>query len=101
MPIKSNRNQQFKKLFRGLPKTIQQEALKAYKLWKVNPGHPSLQFKRIFSLTWSVRITNDYRALGKWDERGIYWYWIGSHADYDSMTVNLKSLSQREKGKNP
>jgi hypothetical protein len=97
MAIKSNRNQHFKKLFRSLPLSIQREAYKAYKLWKKDSAHPSLQFKRIFSLTWSVRINDNYRALGKWDEHGMYWYWIGSHADYESLTKHLKSLVQREK----
>jgi plasmid maintenance system killer protein len=96
MPIKSNRSQQFKKQFRALPKSIQREAMKAYRLWKENPGHPSLQFKRIFSLTWSVRINENYRALGKWDERGIFWYWIGTHADYDELTKHLKELVKKE-----
>jgi plasmid maintenance system killer protein len=72
-------------LFRDLPFSIQRDALKAYRLWMDNPAHPGLHFKRIFSRTWSVRVNDNYRALGKWDDRGMYWYWIGSHTDYETF----------------
>jgi hypothetical protein len=87
--IKSNRSKKFKELFHALPPQVQREAMKAYRLWKHNPAHPSLHFKRLFSLTWSVRINDNYRALGKWDERGIFWYWIGSHSEYDALVKRL------------
>ena len=32
---------------------------------------------------YSVRIARNYRALGKLDDKGMLWFWIGSHADYD------------------
>jgi hypothetical protein len=34
-----------------------------------------------------VRIGDHYRALGTDVKEGIYWIWIGSHADYDNKMV--------------
>jgi hypothetical protein len=32
-----------------------------------------------------VRIGSHYRALGTQVGGGIYWVWIGTHADYDKI----------------
>lgn len=55
-----------------------------YRLWRKNPGHPSLHFKKTGKI-WSVRVDDQYRALG--DLRGdtLYWFWIGSHDDYERL----------------
>jgi hypothetical protein len=52
-------------------------------LWRANPGHPSLSFKRIHQAdpVYSLRVSRDYRALGD----TVTWFWIGSHADYDKL----------------
>jgi len=34
---------------------------------------------------WSARVGQNYRALGLDVEHGIYWIWIGTHADYDAL----------------
>lgn len=34
---------------------------------------------------YSVRITDDYRALGRRDGDDMIWLWIGSHAEYDQL----------------
>lgn len=71
--------------YNDLPGPIRKLADKSYELLKSNPRHPSLHFKRIGEL-WSVRVGEQYRALGIDDEpEGIYWIWIGTHADYDKM----------------
>lgn len=72
-------------MFAKLPKTIQVEARKAYRLWRTNPTHPSLQYKSIGHDLWSVRINLNYRALGRKEENGtlIVWTWIGAHNAYD------------------
>lgn len=49
-----------------------------------DPAHPSLQFKRIGAFC-SVRVGLHYRALGTPVEGGVLWFWIGSHAEYDSI----------------
>jgi hypothetical protein len=58
--MRSLRNKQFKTMFAKLPKTVQTEARKAYKLWRENPAHPSLQFKPLGENIWSVRINLQY-----------------------------------------
>jgi hypothetical protein len=70
-------------MYGKLPRQIQELADKNYALLKANPGHPSLQLKRIDEL-WSVRVGQHYRALGIDAPGGIQWIWIGSRADYDT-----------------
>jgi hypothetical protein len=67
-----------------LPASVRELADKNYELLRSNPRHPSLQLKRIRKL-WSVRIGEHYRALGVDVEGGIYWIWIGPHAEYDKI----------------
>ena len=74
----------FWELYRALPGDIRELADKNYQLLKSNPRYPSLHFKRIGEL-WSVRVGQHYRALGVDVEGGIYWIWIGTHADYDKI----------------
>lgn len=73
--------------YRELPPAIQRLADKNYKLLKSDPTHPSLHFKKIGNKKqlWSVRVGSGYRALGVEKADGIYWFWIGSHADYDRL----------------
>jgi len=72
-------------LYGALPSEIRELADKSYQLLKADPRHPSLHFKKIGDL-WSVRIGAHYRALGTEVESGVYWVWIGTHADYDKLT---------------
>jgi len=53
-------------------------------MWKGNPRHPSLHFARKGEY-WSVRITRSYRALAREHEGTPYWFWIGSHDDYERI----------------
>ena len=71
--------------FDALPRAVQRQARKQYALFKQNPQHPSLQFKQIVDDLVSVRVTQNYRALG-W-RRGdvVLWFWVGSHAEYDRI----------------
>jgi hypothetical protein len=60
-------------------------ARKAFRLWAANPFHPSLHFKCINRPEdiWSVRITQNIRAVGVLEKDEVTWFWIGSHAEYD------------------
>ena len=82
--MKSFVTHKFWKAFGDLPDHIQKAARKQYALWQSDPQHPSLQFKPIGRL-WSVRVTQDYRALAIMEDDGYYWIWIGTHADYDRI----------------
>jgi hypothetical protein len=74
----------FWKLYGDLPDEIRQLADKNFALLKSDPRHPSLYFKRIGEL-WSVRVGQNYRALGLDVTDGICWIWIGTHAEYDNI----------------
>ncbi len=73
--------------FRALPSSVQEQARKSYRLWRINPTHPSLHFKRVHPREplYSVRVGLGWRALGLRDEDTIAWIWIGSHSDYDRL----------------
>lgn len=71
-------------LYEALPSEVRELADKNYQLLKADSRHPSLHFKRIGKF-WSVRVGSHHRALGTEIENGIYWFWIGTHADYDKI----------------
>jgi hypothetical protein len=77
----------FWKCYRELPSNVQKLANKNYGLLRSDPAHPSLHFKKIGTnkQLWSVRIGIGYRALGVEKPDGIYWFWIGSHTEYDRL----------------
>ena len=52
-----------------------------------DPGHPSLRFKKLagYEQVWSVRINEQYRAVGERDGDTVVWVWIGSHNDFDKL----------------
>ena len=83
----SRRTEAFKKLLAALPADIRKQAKIAYKLWGSNPSHPGLRFKKIHGKEniWSVRINENYRAVGVRKRDEIVWFWIGNHSDYDQL----------------
>jgi len=85
--VKSFRSPAFRDCFQGLPASVQFSARKNYKLWIGDPGHPSLDFKKVGKEppVWSVRIGIGWRALGVFKDDAIVWFWIGSHAHYDKL----------------
>jgi mRNA-degrading endonuclease RelE of RelBE toxin-antitoxin system len=90
--MNSELTSEFIKIFRDLPKRIQKTAKKNYRLWKQNPQHPSVEFKKLktSSAVYSVRAGIGWRAVGVMkDSNTIVWFWIGSHAEYDKL---LKSI---------
>jgi hypothetical protein len=66
---------------------VRRQARSAYRLFRDNPRHPSLQFKRVHpSLPiYSARISGDYRAVGSFSGDTVVWFFVGSHADYDRL----------------
>ncbi|MGH9872628.1 MAG: hypothetical protein ACRD9S_09195 [Pyrinomonadaceae bacterium] len=82
--MKSSTTPSFWRAYRTLTPEIQSQARKTYQLWKSNPRHPSLHFERKGDF-WSVRITRGWRALAREYEGTFYWFWIGSHDDYQRL----------------
>lgn len=77
--------------YRALPTDIRDAARKSYRLFRDNPQHPSLQFKKVHDREpiYSTRVTIAYRAVGVVENDTMTWFWIGTHDDYDRL---LKSL---------
>jgi len=71
----------------ALPVEIQKLAAKNYHLWRQNPRHPSLRFRRLKGSEdrFSIRIGDHYRALGRQTSEKMIWVWIGTHSDYDRL----------------
>ncbi|WP_449451363.1 ParE family toxin-like protein [Spirosoma profusum] len=63
---------------------MQKLADKNYALLKQNPKHPSLHFKQV-NQYWSVRVGEQFRAVGIEIEEGLLWFWIGTHTEYDKL----------------
>jgi hypothetical protein len=85
--MKSRTTPHFRKLFASLPAHVQQQAREAYRLFRDDPHHPGLHFKKLFDNppTFSARVGISYRAVAALDADTLVWYWIGSHADYDKL----------------
>lgn len=85
--MKSRLTRRFRRAFAELPDEVKERARDAYRLFRDNPAHPSLRFKRVHPTDpiYSVRIGFGYRAVGAMEGDTIYWYWIGGHADYDRL----------------
>lgn len=86
--FRSRRSKRFRALFANLPDDAQQQTRVAYELFKQNPRHPSLQFKRISPSdprVYSVRIGSHYRALGLLEGDTVTWIWIGTHEAYNNL----------------
>ncbi len=73
-------------MYEALDPRAREAARKAYALFAENPEHPSLRFKKLggYEHIWSVRINEQYRAVGERTGDSIVWVWIGSHNDFDS-----------------
>jgi mRNA-degrading endonuclease RelE of RelBE toxin-antitoxin system len=89
--MKSSVTKVFRKKLDGLPASVQEQAAKAYAIWRLDPYHNSLQFKRVSQRQpiYSVRVSLDYRVLGLLQDDHIYWFWIGAHAEYDELLQRL------------
>jgi hypothetical protein len=85
--IESRTTRSFRSAFAALPKDIQSQARRTYALFRADPNHPSLRFKKVDREedVYSVRIGLGYRALGVLEGSVVTWFWIGSHADYDRL----------------
>lgn len=87
----SHATRDFRRLFRGLPGEVQAAAHKTYRLWRVNPQHPGLQFKCVHPKLpiWSARVSLGWRVVGVKRGDAMVWFWIGSHNDYDKLLRQL------------
>ena len=82
--MNSSTTPRFRQLFAALPAEVRARAQKAYRLWRENPRHPSLHFKKVGKI-WSARVDDNFRVLAKTNESTLYWFWIGPHAEYERL----------------
>jgi mRNA-degrading endonuclease RelE of RelBE toxin-antitoxin system len=83
--MRSFTTRRFREAYRALPESVREQTRKAYRLFRHNPSHPGLNFKKIDedNNIYSARVGLRYRVLGKLDGQDIVWFWIGAHSDYD------------------
>jgi hypothetical protein len=81
----------YRRAFAALPEHIQQRARLAYRQFRDAPSHPSLRFKPVHGSRpiYSARVGLGYRALAVRDGDTVVWFWIGTHADYDTLLRQL------------
>ena len=89
--MKSKALPAFWKLYRALPDNVREQARRQYRIWSEDPFYPSLHFKRISDRepVFSIRVTLNYRALALKEDDTFYWFWIGSHDEYDRLIKSL------------
>lgn len=89
--MKSVATSQFWKQYKTLPKDVQRQADRAYKLWQINPYAHGLYFKRVSKRQpiYSVRVGRGYRALGLLEQDTVLWFWIGHHDEYMRLLKHL------------
>jgi hypothetical protein len=89
--VRSRATPRFWAAYRELPPDVREAARKAYRLFRDNTGHPSLHFKKVHDQDpiYSVRVTLGYQAVGRLEDDGMTWFWIGAHAEYDRLLESL------------
>lgn len=75
--------------FNALPPDIQVQSREKFRLWQQDAFNATLHFKPLIGDVWSVRVNQNYRALGRRRGQLIAWFWIGSHAEYDQLLKRL------------
>ena len=71
----------FERLYKRLPKQIQDEAIEKLDLYLRDPSHPSLRVKRIRGTEriWELTVTMQYRVTFEIDDEKIILRRIGTH----------------------
>ncbi len=73
----------FWQAYAKLPDPVRALADKNYALLKENPQHPSLSSRKSDA---SGRCASAFAPRSRRGKDGdLVWFWIGSHADYDSL----------------
>ena len=85
--IQSRTTREFRNSFASLPNDVRRQAQRAYRLFRNDPRHPSLRFKKVDeeSNVYSVRIGLGCRALGVMEGSIVVWFWIGTHTECDRL----------------
>ncbi len=76
---------QFWEHFSILPSEIRFQAVSAYYKWEKDPYQKGLAFKKVKKSIYSVRINDNYRTLGWKEGNTVFWFWIGTHPEYEKI----------------
>jgi hypothetical protein len=89
--MNSRTTRKFRELLAELPMQVRAQARQAYGLFRQNPSHPGLRFKKVHPdpPIYSARVGIGHRAVGALDGDTVIWFWIGAHAEYDKFLDNL------------
>lgn len=89
--MKSTTTEKFRSLFAAAPPERQARIQAAYRVWRSNPNHPSLRFKKVHPRQpiYSVRVDLDWRAVGVLERGTLIWFWVGPHAQYEVLLSTL------------
>ena len=85
--MKSFTSRRFREMYAALPPDVRLRAKRAYHLFRHNPAHPGLNFKKVDDRdnVYSARVGLGYRALANVDGEDAVWFWIGPHSEYDRL----------------
>lgn len=77
----------FWRAYARLSEPNRKAARRAYALFAQNPDQPSLRFKKLagYDHVWSVRINEQYRAVGERQGDTVVWVWVGTHNEFDNL----------------
>jgi hypothetical protein len=81
---KSSTTPDFWDSYSRLSPETKRRARAVYRMWRANPRHPSLSFKKVGEL-WSIRIGGGFRALAVLQADTFFWFWIGTHDEYERL----------------
>lgn len=89
--MKSRTTKKFRELLAQLPDQVRAAAKESYGVFRDDPSHPGLRFKKVHPKDpiYSVRVGAGYRAVGLLKEDAVVWFWIGTHAEYDTLLESL------------
>lgn len=73
--MKSVTTEKFRLLFASAAAERQIRIRSGYRLWKENPAHPSLRFKKVHPRLpiYSARVDLDWRAVGVLEDDTLVW----------------------------
>jgi hypothetical protein len=89
--MNSRTTRRFRQLLSKLPDNVRRQAIGAYRLFRADPQHPGLHFKKVHPTlpVYSARVNDDYRVVGQIRSNGIVWFWVGKYEDYDRLLKTL------------
>jgi hypothetical protein len=85
--VKSETTASFWRAYSRLSEEHRVAARRAYRSFIRDASLPGLHFKKLggYEDVWSVRVNDQYRAVGKRSGDTVAWFWIGTHNEFDKL----------------